>query len=225
MPPGQQVGQATAGWWDALIDPARPSTPTDGSCLSNVLALSGDDRAPSTAPDGSGIFTLARITIRDQVAASKWVLADALGTSASTAVMGGSMGGCGPWSGWCSIPNGSGGALVMATRRIRDGRQIATQNIQIAAIQADPDWLCAGDHYARHCTADRHGNRAQIAHLTYRTEREPPVGSAAITNSGGRPADGRFAAQSYLDHQADADLRFGPGDLRGTVRRNGPARW
>jgi homoserine O-acetyltransferase len=208
-------GQPAAGWWDALIGPGKAIDTERWFVLSsNVLGGCQGTTGPSSiAPDGRAYGSRwPRITIRDQVAVEV-ALADALGIERFTAVMGGSMGGMRTLEWMIQHPQRVGGALVMATSTSATADQIATQNIQIAAIQADPDWR-GGDYYETgRAPLTGMGIARRIAHLTYRTEREL-AGRFGRDHQLGEDAlaDGRFAVQSYLDHQADKlNLRFDPG--------------
>lgn len=208
-------GQPTAGWWDALIGPGRAIDTRRWFVLSsNVLGgCQGTTGPSSTATDGLAYGSRwPRITIRDQVAVEV-ALADALGIDHFTAVMGGSMGGMRTLEWIVQHPERVGTALVMATSAVATADQIATQNIQIQAIQADPDWLGGDYHGTGRSPLTGMGIARRIAHLTYRTERElaarfgrdHQLGEDAL-------GEGRFAVQSYLDHQAQKLIgRFDPG--------------
>ena len=103
-------------------------------------------------------------------------------------------------------------ALILATGARATADQIGTQTTQIAAIMSDPNWQ-GGDYYGtgRAPTAGL-GIARRIAHLTYRTDFEldhrfenHPQGDEDPLNGG------RYAVQSYLEHQADKLIaRFDP---------------
>jgi homoserine O-acetyltransferase len=208
-------GQPTPGWWDPLIGPGKAIDTRRWFVLSsNVLGGCQGTTGPSSlAPDGRPYGSRwPRITIRDQVAVEV-ALADALGIEHFTAVMGGSMGGMRTLEWIVQHPQRVGTALVMATSASATADQIATQSVQIQAIATDPAWH-GGDYYdTGQVPLAGMGVARRIAHLTYRTERElaarfgrdHQLGEDAL-------ADGRFAVQSYLDHQADKlSKRFDPG--------------
>lgn len=208
-------GQPTAGWWDELIGPGKAIDTRRWFVLSsNVLGGCRGTTGPSSpAPDGRAYGSRwPRITIRDQVAV-EIALADALGISHFTAVMGGSMGGMRTLEWLVTVPERVGTALVMAASASATADQIATQGVQIQAIQADPDWQC-GDYYGTgRAPLSGMGIARRIAHLTYRTEREL-AGRFGRDHQLGEDAlaDGRFAVMSYLDHQADKlNRRFDAG--------------
>lgn len=208
-------GQPTPGWWDALIGPGKAIDTRRWFVLSsNVLGGCQGTTGPSTvAPDGRAYGSRwPRITIRDQVAVEV-ALADALGIEHFTAVMGGSMGGMRTLEWIIAHPERVGTALVMATSAAATADQIATQNAQIDCIRADPDWH-GGDYYdTGRAPLAGMGIARRIAHLTYRTEHEL-AGRFGRDHQWGEDAlgDGRFAVQSYLDHQAaKLQKRFDPG--------------
>ena len=205
-------GQPTAGWWDALIGPGKAIDTRRWFVLSsNVLGGCQGTTGPSSlAPDGRKYGSRwPRITIRDQVAVEV-ALADALGIEHFTAVMGGSMGGMRTLEWIVQHPQRVGTALVMATSASATADQIATQNVQIDAIKADPLWN-GGDYSEPPLTGM--GIARRIAHLTYRTERELAARFGRDHQLGENAlSDGRFAVQSYLDHQAaKLQQRFDPG--------------
>jgi homoserine O-acetyltransferase len=203
-------GQPTAGWWDALIGPGR-AIDTDRWFVvsSNVLGgCQGTTGPSSTAPDGRAYGSRwPRTTIRDQVAVEV-ALADALGIGRFAAAMGGSMGGMRTLEWLVGHPGRVGAALVMATGAAATADQIGTQTVQIRAITADPDWQGGEYHGTGRAPANGMGIARRIAHLTYRTEREL-AGRFGRDHQLGEDAlgDGRFAVQSYLDHQADKLIR------------------
>ncbi|MEZ5184516.1 MAG: homoserine O-acetyltransferase [Candidatus Nanopelagicales bacterium] len=209
------AGQPTPGWWDGLIGPGRPlDTDRWFVVSSNVLGGCQGTTGPSSpAPDGRAYGSRwPRITIRDQVAVEVG-LADVLGIERFAAVMGGSMGGMRALEWIVAHPHRVASGLVMATSTSATADQIATQNIQIQAIQADPDWR-GGDYYGSgRIPVAGMGIARRIAHLTYRTERELAARFGRDHQLGENAlADGRFAVSSYLDHQADKlSLRFDPG--------------
>ncbi len=207
-------GQPTAGWWDELIGPGKAiDTRRWFVVSSNVLGGCQGTTGPSSiAPDGQAYGSRwPRITIRDQVAVEV-ALADALGIEHFTAVMGGSMGGMRTLEWIVQHPDRVGTALVMATSASATADQIATQNVQIDVIRADPDWQGGDYHDTGRAPVRGMGIARRIAHLTYRTERELAARFGRDHQLGENAlADGRFAVQSYLDHQAGKlERRFDP---------------
>lgn len=198
-------GQPTAGWWPDLIGPGRPLD-TDHLYVVAINVLGGcrGTTGPgSPAPDGRAWGSrFPRTTIRDQVAVEAAV-ADALGIDAWFLVLGGSMGGMRAIEWAAGLPERTRAALVIASAAQATGDQIAWGQAQTLAITSDPGYA-GGDYYG---TGDIPsaglGIARRIAHATYRSADE------LNTRFGTRPQgdenpldDGRFAVESYLDHQA-----------------------
>ncbi|GAA0638010.1 homoserine O-acetyltransferase [Sporichthya brevicatena] len=213
-------GHPTGGWWDGLIGPGRPlDTDEVFVVAANILGGCQGSTGPSTrGPDGRRLGSrFPRITVTDQVEAERR-LADVLGISRWAAVLGGSMGGMRALEWAYAHPDRVGAALVLATGAQATGDQIGTQSTQIAAITGDPLWN-GGDFDD---SAPERGPwrgmeiARRIAHLTYRSEEELQDRFANAPQDGEDPfapvAPGRFAVQSYLDHQAGKlTRRFDPG--------------
>ncbi|WP_375432345.1 homoserine O-acetyltransferase [uncultured Friedmanniella sp.] len=199
-------GQATAGWWAALVGPGRVlDTDRWFVVASNVLGgCQGTTGPSSTAPDGRPWGSrFPATTIRDQVEVERR-LADALGVERWAAVVGGSMGGMRALEWAIAWPDRVGAALVLATGAAVTADQIGTQSAQVLAVTADPAWhggdyLAAGDFPVTGL-----GLARRLAHLTYRSDLE------LERRFGRRRQSGReevYAVQSYLDHQADKLVR------------------
>jgi homoserine O-acetyltransferase len=180
-------GQPTPGWWDGVVGPGRALDTTDWFVVSsNVLG----GCQGTTGPWSSLHFP--RITIRDQVHVEA-LLASQLGIDRYVAVLGGSMGGMRALEWPLLYPSRVGAALVLAVGACATGDQIGTQTTQMAAIRADP---VHGLGLAR-----------RIAHLTYRSELELDTRFGRALQD-----DGRYAAQSYLEHHAaKLEARFDAG--------------
>ena len=90
--------------------------------------------------------------------------------------------------------------LAVGARATAD--QIGTQSTQIAAIKSDPNWQ-NGDYYGTGRSPDLGMEIARrFAHLTYRGEVELDDRFANDAQGGEDPATGgRYAVQSYLEHQ------------------------
>ncbi len=197
------LGQPTPGWWDALVGPGRALDTRHWFVVaSNVLGGCQGTTGPSSpASDGRPWGSrFPRLTIRDQVDVEVR-LADELGIRRYAAVLGGSMGGMRALE-WAVLhPARVGAALVLAVGAVATADQIATQTTQLLAIRSDPAWR-GGDYYGRRVAPTAGlGLARRIAHLTYRAELELDVrfGRAPQVDD----PRGRFAVQSYLDHQAD----------------------
>ncbi|WP_409427022.1 homoserine O-acetyltransferase [Mycobacterium sp. SMC-11] len=199
-------GHPTPGWWDGVIGPGAPID-TDRWCAvaTNVLGGCRGSTGPgSLARDGKPWGSkFPAITIRDQVEADIAALA-ALGITEVAAVLGGSMGGARGLEWMVGHPDQVGAGLLLAVGARATADQIGTQSTQIAAIKADPDWQ-GGDYHGTGRSPDAGLAIARrIAHLTYRGEAELDLRFANAAQDGEDPADGgRYAVQSYLEHQGD----------------------
>jgi homoserine O-acetyltransferase len=201
-------GHPTAGWWSELLGPGKPLDPAEVFVVApNVLGgCQGSTGPSSTAPDGARWGSrFPFITIRDQVAAEAQV-ADALGITRWALVLGGSMGGMRAVEWAVSLPDRVRGLFLLAAGASASAEQIAWCAAQIEAIRADPNWH-GGDYHDAPRGGGPHrglGIARRIAHVTYRSERE------LADRFGRSPQDdedpwgtGRYAVESYLDHQAD----------------------
>lgn len=208
-------GHPTPGWWDGIAGPGAPID-TNRWCAvaTNVLGGCRGSTGPSSlARDGKpwgSRFPL--ITVRDQVAADIAAL-DALGISQVAAVVGGSMGGARALEWMVGHPERVRAGLLLAVGARATADQIGTQTTQIAAIKADPNWQ-GGDYHDTGRTPDAGLAIARrFAHLTYRGEVELDNRFANDGQSEEDPSNGgRYAVQSYLEHQGDKILaRFDAG--------------
>jgi homoserine O-acetyltransferase len=199
-------GHPTPGWWDGVAGPGAPID-TDRWCTvaTNVLGGCRGSTGPSSLdrhgkPWGS---RFPAISVRDQVAADVAALA-AFGITEVAAVVGGSLGGARALEWMIGHPERVRAGLLLAVGARATGDQIGTQSTQIAAIKADPNWQ-GGDYYGTGRSPDAGLDVARrIAHLTYRGEVELDNRFANDAQAGENPlAGGRFAVQSYLEHQGD----------------------
>ena len=205
----------TAGWWDGVAGPGAPID-TDRWCAiaTNVLGGCRGSTGPSSpAPDGKPWGSrFPAITVRDQVNADIASLA-ALGITQVAAVVGGSMGGARALEWTVGRPDTVRAALVLAVGARATADQIGTQSSQVSAIKSDPDWQ-NGDYYGT--GREPHVGMEiarRFAHLTYRceTELDDRFGNDAQGDEN-PPAGGRYAVQSYLEHQGGKlAARFDPG--------------
>jgi homoserine O-acetyltransferase len=205
----------TPGWWDGVAGPGAPiDTGRWCAIATNVLGGCRGSTGPSSpAPDGKPWGSrFPAITVRDQVNADISAL-EALGITQVAAVVGGSMGGARALEWIVGHPDSVRAALVLAVGARATADQIGTQSSQVSAIKADPDWQ-GGDYYGT-------GRGPQVgmeiarrfAHLTYRgeTELDERFGNDAQDDEN-PPAGGRYAVQSYLEHQGGKlAARFDPG--------------
>ncbi|MBH0122333.1 homoserine O-acetyltransferase [Rhodococcus sp. HM1] len=203
------------GWWTGMVGPGAPID-TNRWCVvaSNVLGGCRGSTGPgSIAPDGKPWGSrFPQITIRDQVAAEAALL-DTLGIETLAAVTGGSMGGMRTLEWIVTHPDRVRASLILAVGARATADQIGTQTTQMAVITGDPDWQ-GGDYYGTGRRPDAGlGIARRIAHLTYRTEEELDSRYANSPQADEDPwQGGRYAVQSYLEHQADKLVsRFDPG--------------
>ncbi|MGW0017887.1 homoserine O-acetyltransferase MetX [Rhodococcus sp. NPDC003382] len=203
------------GWWTGMVGPGAPID-TNRWCVvaSNVLGGCRGSTGPgSIAPDGKPWGSrFPQITIRDQVAAEAALL-DVLGIETLAAVTGGSMGGMRTLEWIVTHPDRVRASLILAVGARATADQIGTQTTQMAVITGDPDWQ-GGDYHGTGRRPDAGlGIARRIAHLTYRTEEELDSRYANSPQADEDPwQGGRYAVQSYLQHQADKLVsRFDPG--------------
>ena len=201
-------GHVTAGWWDGLIGPGAPIDSGNWFVVApNVLGGCQGSTGPSSLrPDGNCPWGSAfpRITVRDQVAVEA-ALADHLGISRWASLVGGSLGAMRVLEWLVGYPSRASSALVLAVGATATGDQIGTQSAQLRAITSDPRWH-GGDYYDAVDGDGPHegmGIARRIAHLTYRSAEELQARFGNEPQEGENPLhDGRFAVESYLDHQA-----------------------
>jgi homoserine O-acetyltransferase len=191
------------GWWEGMVGPGA-ALDTDRWCViaPNVLGGCRGTTGPSSSHrDGRAWGArFPAVTIRDQVR-TELALADALGIDAWASVVGGSMGGMRALEWAVGHPGRVRSALVLAAGARATADQIGTQSAQVRAITADPDWQGGSYHGTGRSPRTGLGLARLLAHLTYRAEVELDERYA----NHDQPDDpaGRFAVQSYLDHQAD----------------------
>jgi homoserine O-acetyltransferase len=203
-------GHKTAGWWDGLIGEGAPiDSRTWFVVAPNVLGGCQGSTGPSSIRDGLRAWGSAfpRITVRDQVSVEV-ALADRLGITKWASLVGGSMGAMRVLEWLITYPSRASSALVLAVGATATGDQIGTQSVQIRAITSDPRWR-RGDYYEAADDPDGLGPHEgmglarRIAQLTYRSAEELQARFANEPQTGEDPLrDGRFAVESYLDHQA-----------------------
>lgn len=198
------AGQPTAGWWPGVIGPGRPlDTDRYFVVAANVLGgCRGTTGPSSTAPDGRPWGSrFPQVSIRDQVRLEA-ALADHLGVPSWRLVLGGSMGGMRALEWLGSYPDRCEAVLAIATTACATADQIAWGQAQVLAITSDPGWA-GGDYHPGEGPRAGLGIARRIAHTTYRSAQELQDRFGVDAQSGENPLDGgRFAVESYLDHQA-----------------------
>jgi homoserine O-acetyltransferase len=201
------AGHATPGWWDGLIGPGSPLDTDHWFVVSsNVIGGCQGTTGPSSqAPDGRPWGSrFPFVTVRDQVVAEA-ALADQLGISVWAAVLGGSMGGMRALEWAVTYPERVRRCIVLACSAYASAEQIAWCQPQLLAIRQDPDFV-GGDYYGRPRGPDLGlGLARRIAHVTYRSEPELDTRFGRRVQGEEQPLGrgGRYAVESYLDHQAD----------------------
>ncbi len=208
-------GHPTPGWWPGLVGPGAPiDTDRWWVVVPNVLGGCQGTTGPSSlAADGRPYGSRwPAITIRDQVEVER-ALTDALGISSWASALGGSMGGMRAAEWAVTYPDRVRSALLLAVGAESTADEIGTQTAQALAIISDAEWR-DGDYLAAGTfPVAGMGVARRVAHLTYRSEGELDVRFGRAPQGDEDPLrDGRFAVQSYLEHQADKLAgRFDPG--------------
>jgi homoserine O-acetyltransferase len=206
-------GHPTGGWWNGLVGPGL-ALDTDRWFVvaPNVLGgCQGTTGPASPAPDGRPWGSrFPFLTVRDQVAAEA-ALADALGIDRWALVVGGSMGGMRALEWAVTHPRRVERLLVLASTPYATGDQIAWCAPQLAAIRADAGFR-GGDYHDAPPGGGPHlglGVARRIAHATYRSQPEINLRFGRKAQPGEQPlaGRGRYAVESYLDHQADKLVR------------------
>ncbi len=201
-------GHRTGGWWNGLVGPGL-ALDTDRWFVvaPNVLGGCQGTTGPSSpGPDGRPYGSrFPFLTVRDQVAAEA-ALADVLGVARWGLVVGGSMGGMRALEWAVTLPTRVERLLVLASTPYATGDQIAWCAAQLAAIRADPAYR-GGDYYDAPHGGGPHlglGVARRIAHATYRSQPELNLRFGRKAQPGEQPlaGRGRYAVESYLDHQA-----------------------
>jgi homoserine O-acetyltransferase len=121
-------------------------------------------------------------------------------------VFGGSMGGMRALEWAVGRPERTGAALVVAAGAASTADEIGLYATQLLAIRGDQHWRGGDYHDAPAGFGPHRGMELarRIAHLSYRTETELDVRFGRDPQGQEDPLrGGRFAVESYLDHQAD----------------------
>jgi len=201
-------GHLTGGWWDGLLGPGAPIDTDEWFVVcANVLGGCQGTTGPSSlAPDGRAWGSrFPVVTVADMVEVERRVM-DALDIDSWALMLGPSLGGMRVLEWMAAYPDRVRSGLVLGTTAAVTADQIGTHATQIAAIEADPRFL-GGDYYDQPRGEGPHvgmGVARRIAHLTYRSESELDLRFGRAAQGEEDPlGGGRFAVESYLDHQAD----------------------
>ena len=190
------------GWWPQMVGPGLPFD-TDKYfvlCPNVIGGCQGSTGPASIAPDGKRYGSrFPIVTIRDMVSA-EIALSDALGIEKYLLAVGPSLGGMRSLEWAVQLPERVSAICTIGSSAVATGDQIGTFSVQIQAIKSDP-YFNGGDYYEQERgPVDGMGIARRIAHLTYRTESEMDVRFGRQLQG---DETGRYAVQSYLDHQAN----------------------
>lgn len=201
-------GHTSAGWWVDMVGPGAPiDTDKYFVIAPNVLGGCQGSTGPASLHDDGARYgsRFPRLTVRDQVTAEVRLL-DFLGIGNIKLIIGASMGGHRVLEWAISQSERVERIAVIASAASTSADQLAWAHTQLAAIRLDPGFA-DGDYYDRPAGAGPHrglGIARQIAHTTYRSAAELDTRFARIPQRAEEPLQGgRFAVQSYLDHQAN----------------------
>ncbi|CAB4718696.1 unannotated protein [freshwater metagenome] len=190
------------GWWPSMVGPGLPfdSDKYFILCPNVIGGCQGSTGPSSIAPDGRPYGSrFPSLTIRDMVAAEV-AFSDALGIAQYRLAVGPSLGGMRALEWAVQLPERVGAICTIGSSAVATGDQIGTSSIQIRAIKSDPNFH-GGDYYDKSAGPNEGmGIARRIAHLTYRTEAEMDVRFGRELQG---DETGRYAVESYLDHQAD----------------------
>lgn len=190
------------GWWPQMVGPGLPFD-TDKYfvlCPNVIGGCQGSTGPTSMAPDGKRYGSrFPIVTIRDMVNA-EIAFSDALGIDKYLLAVGPSLGGMRSLEWAVQLPERVSAICTIGSSAVATGDQIGTFSVQIQAIKSDPHFN-GGDYYEQvRGPVDGMGIARRIAHLTYRTESEMDVRFGRQLQG---DETGRYAVQSYLDHQAN----------------------
>lgn len=189
------------GWWPSIVGPGLPldSNKYFIICPNVIGGCQGSTGPSSLAPDGKRWGSrFPVLTIRDMVAAELRVT-DLLGINRYELAVGPSLGGMRSLEWAIDHPDRVAAICTIGSSAVATGDQIGGASIQIRAIKSDP-YFNGGDYYEQESgPVSGMGIARRIAHLTYRTESEMDVRFGRELQG---DETGRYAVESYLDHQA-----------------------
>ena len=189
------------GWWPSMVGPGLPlDTEKYFVICPNVIGGCQGSTGPSSiGPDGARWGSrFPTVTIRDMVQA-ELALTNALKIPFYNLAVGPSLGGMRALEWAVQYPDRVRAICTIGSSAVATGDQIGSSSIQIRAIKSDPNFN-NGDYYDQKLgPVEGMGIARRIAHLTYRTEYEMDLRFGRQLQG---DDTGRFAVESYLDHQA-----------------------
>ena len=190
------------GWWPEMVGPGLPFDTSKYFviCPNVIGGCQGSTGPSSMAPDGRRWGSrFPYLTVRDMVAA-ELALTKHLGIPGYQIAVGPSLGGMRSLEWAIQYPDMIGAICTIGSSAVATGDQIGTWTTEIHAIKADR-YFNGGDYYDQeHGPIEGMGIARKIAHLTYRTEYEMDTRFGRDLQG---DETGRYAVQSYLDHQAN----------------------
>lgn len=188
-------------WWPQMVGPGLPFDTNKYFviCPNVIGGCQGSTGPSSIAPDGLRWGSrFPYLTVRDMVAA-ELALTRALEIPGYQIAVGPSLGGMRSLEWAIQYPEMIGAICSIGSSAVATGDQIGTWTTEIHAIKADPNFH-GGDYYDKsRGPVEGMGIARKIAHLTYRTEYEMDTRFGRDLQG---DETGRYAVQSYLDHQA-----------------------
>ena len=189
-------------WWPNMVGPGLPFD-TDKYfivCPNVIGGCQGSTGPSSIAPDGKRYGSrFPTVTVRDMTKAEV-LFSDAIGIKKYRLAVGPSLGGMRSLEWAIEYPDRVSAICTIGSSAVATGDQIGGFSVQIRAIKSDPNFN-GGDYYEQEIgPIEGMGIARRIAHLTYRTESEMDVRFGRQMQG---DETGRYAVESYLDHQAD----------------------
>lgn len=189
-------------WWPSMVGPDLPFDTNKYFvvCPNVIGGCQGSTGPASLAANGKRYGShFPSLTIRDMVAAEV-AFSDAIAIKKYRLAVGPSLGGMRSLEWAVQFPDRVSAICTIGSSAVATGDQIGTSSIQIRAIKSDTHFY-GGDYYEKSAgPIEGLGIARRIAHLTYRTEMEMDVRFGRQLQG---DETGRFAVESYLDHQAE----------------------
>jgi homoserine O-acetyltransferase len=189
-------------WWPNMVGPGLPFDTNKYFivCPNVIGGCQGSTGPSSIAPDGKRYGSrFPTVTVRD-MAKAEILFSDAIGIKKYRLAVGPSLGGMRSLEWAIEHPDRVSAICTIGSSAVATGDQIGGFSVQIRAIKTDPNFN-GGDYYEQEIgPIEGMGIARRIAHLTYRTESEMDVRFGRQMQG---DETGRYAVESYLDHQAD----------------------